>query len=287
MTDLDGRTRIEISIDKLMRRERISRRAFMRRAGRGGIALGALATIPGILAACAPSSGSSGAASSEVRWLNWPAYIDISDDGSTNPSIDAFKEETGLEVEYDEGLLDNADFLAQYAPDLRAGNEHRLGRHVARRLGGGAHGAPRLAGGARPLQAAELDGQHGGLRQGPVVRRGQQVQRLVAGRHHRHRLRPEPDRPRDHHLRRPAGSGLLRTRRRLQRHARHVRADAAVARRGAGERQPSTTCTQAQQKLLERAARATSAASTATSITTRWPPATWPSPWPGRATSAR
>jgi len=122
LTDLDGRTRIETSIDRLMRRERISRRAFMRRAGRGGIALGALATIPGILAACAPSSGSSGGASSEVRWLNWPAYIDISDDGSTNPSIDAFKEETGLEVEYDEGLLDNAEFLATYAPDLREGN---------------------------------------------------------------------------------------------------------------------------------------------------------------------
>ena len=30
--------------------------------------------------------------------------------------------ESGLEVEYDEGLLDNADFLAQYSPDLRAGN---------------------------------------------------------------------------------------------------------------------------------------------------------------------
>jgi spermidine/putrescine transport system substrate-binding protein len=120
LTDLDGRTRIEISIDKVMRRERISRRAFIRQAGRGGIALGALATIPGILAACAPGSSSSAGTSTEVRWLNWPAYIDISDDGSTNPSIDAFKEETGLEVEYDEGLLDNADFLAQYAPVLRA-----------------------------------------------------------------------------------------------------------------------------------------------------------------------
>ena len=42
MTD-HGRTRIETSIDNLMRRERISRRAFMRRAGRGGIALGARA----------------------------------------------------------------------------------------------------------------------------------------------------------------------------------------------------------------------------------------------------
>ena len=28
-----------------------------------------------------------------------------------------------MEVEYDEGLLDNAEFLAHYAPDLRAGND--------------------------------------------------------------------------------------------------------------------------------------------------------------------
>jgi spermidine/putrescine transport system substrate-binding protein len=119
LSDLDGRTRIEISIDKVMRRERITRRAFMRRAGRGGLALGALATVPGILAACAPGGGGS---STEVRWLNWPAYIDLSEDESTFPSIEAFQEESGLEVEYSEGLLDNADFLAQYSPDLRAGN---------------------------------------------------------------------------------------------------------------------------------------------------------------------
>ena len=61
LTDLDGRTRIEISIDKVMRRDRISRRTFMRRAGRGGIALGALATIPGILAACAPAAAAAAA----------------------------------------------------------------------------------------------------------------------------------------------------------------------------------------------------------------------------------
>jgi len=121
LSDLDGRTRIEISIDNLMRRERVSRRAFFGHAGRGGIALGALATIPGILAACSSPSGSGGT-SSTVRWLNWPAYIDLTDDGSTMPSIEAFKEKTGLDVEYDEGLLDNADFLATYSPDLKAGN---------------------------------------------------------------------------------------------------------------------------------------------------------------------
>ncbi|HEX6473963.1 MAG TPA: spermidine/putrescine ABC transporter substrate-binding protein [Candidatus Limnocylindria bacterium] len=123
MSDLDGRTRIEISIDKVMRRERITRRSFMRQAGRGGLALGALATVPGILAACStPGASGSQAASTEVRWLNWPAYIDLTDDGSTMPSVDAFEAESGLTVEYNEGLLDNADFLAQYAPDLQAGN---------------------------------------------------------------------------------------------------------------------------------------------------------------------
>ena len=131
----------------------------MRRAGRGGIALGALATIPGILAACAPSSGSSGGASSEVRWLNWPAYIDISDDGSTNPSIDAFKEETGHRGRVRRGPARQRRVPGHLRARPARGQRHRLGRDDARRLGRGAHGAPRLAGGAGPLQAAELDGQ--------------------------------------------------------------------------------------------------------------------------------
>jgi spermidine/putrescine transport system substrate-binding protein len=131
MGEHDGRSKIEISIDELLRRDRLSRRAFMRRAGRGTIAIGSLMSLPAILAACVPAgnasasasgSGGGGAATGKVRWLNWPAYIDLSDDGSTMPSIDAFTEQTGIKVEYDEGLLDNADFLATYSPDLRAGN---------------------------------------------------------------------------------------------------------------------------------------------------------------------
>ena len=118
MGDLEQRSRLELGIDQVMRRERITRRSFMGRAGRGGVALGALMTFPGLLAACQPG----GSSASQVRWLNWPAYIDISEDETSYPSIEAFTEETGIEVEYNEGLLDNADFLAQYAPDLRAGN---------------------------------------------------------------------------------------------------------------------------------------------------------------------
>ena len=120
MSDLERRSRIELAIDQVMRRDLVTRRTFLRRAGRGGVAVGALLTLPGLLAACGP------AASTKLRWLNWPAYIDIDEeidpDPTQYPSLNAFIAQTGIDVEYNEGLLDNADFLAQYAPDLRAGN---------------------------------------------------------------------------------------------------------------------------------------------------------------------
>jgi len=121
MSDQESRSQIELAIDNLMRRDLISRRTFMRRAGRGGIAFGAALTLPALLAACATPGSSQKAAA--LKWLNWPAYIDIdSVDESKYPSILAFTAQTGIPVEYNEGLLDNADFLSQYAPDLRAGN---------------------------------------------------------------------------------------------------------------------------------------------------------------------
>jgi spermidine/putrescine transport system substrate-binding protein len=124
MSDLGNeRTDIERAIERAMSDERHSRRAFFRRAGRGGVYLATAMSLPALLAACASSSpGASAGASNKLAWLNWPAYIDLSDDESTYPSIDAFMAQTGLEVEYNEGLLANADFLATYSPDLRAGN---------------------------------------------------------------------------------------------------------------------------------------------------------------------
>lgn len=119
MSDPEQRTQIERAIDQFVLGDQLTRRAFIRRSGRGVVTLGALLTIPGIIAACQTGGGSG---SGQVRWLNWPAYIDISEDETSYPSIEAFTEATGIEVEYNEGLLDNADFLSTYAPDLRAGN---------------------------------------------------------------------------------------------------------------------------------------------------------------------
>ena len=120
--DQQERNEIELAISRFFNAEPHSRRAFMRRAGRGGVyVLGAL-SLPAILAACSPGSPGASATAAKLRWLNWPAYIDISDDESSYPSIVTFTSQTRIEVEYNEGLLANADFLAQYAPDLRAGN---------------------------------------------------------------------------------------------------------------------------------------------------------------------
>ncbi|HEY8170938.1 MAG TPA: spermidine/putrescine ABC transporter substrate-binding protein [Candidatus Limnocylindria bacterium] len=117
MRDLEQRSSIELAIDRYVRQDQLTRRAFIHRTGRGMLAVGALMTIPGILAAC-----QSGGSESGIRWLNWPAYMDLSEDEASFPSIEAFIEASGIDVEYNEGLLDNADFLAQYSPDLRAGN---------------------------------------------------------------------------------------------------------------------------------------------------------------------
>ena len=92
MSDPIERTLIEIAMDQNLRRDRITRRTVMRRMGRGVVAVGALSTVPGIMAACQPGEeGSSG----PVAWLNWPEYMDLSEDETAFPSIDAFTEQSG------------------------------------------------------------------------------------------------------------------------------------------------------------------------------------------------
>jgi len=117
----EQRSRIEMAILQAMRHDRISRRAFLGRAGRGGIALGAALSLPALIAACTPSGEGV-----TLEWANWPAYIDIDEESSPNPTpyptLNAFIEQTGINVNYVEAINDNEEFFGTIFPDLEAGN---------------------------------------------------------------------------------------------------------------------------------------------------------------------
>ena len=117
----DQRSKIELAIERTMRQDLVSRRTFLGRAGRGGVALGAMMTLPGLIAACSPDGSGT-----TLEWANWPAYIDIDEenppDPTPYPTINAFIAATGINVNYTEAILDNADFFQQLVPDLSAGN---------------------------------------------------------------------------------------------------------------------------------------------------------------------
>ncbi|MDH4075271.1 MAG: polyamine ABC transporter ATP-binding protein [Acidimicrobiia bacterium] len=106
-----------------------SGRTFGRRAllGAGGL-LGAAAVVGGVLKITGNGGGSGGgiaatgagtlgdstlgSGESNLRVLNWQAYIDPTD-GDVAGTIDRFKEATGIQVQYAEDLNDNNEFYAR------------------------------------------------------------------------------------------------------------------------------------------------------------------------------
>jgi spermidine/putrescine transport system ATP-binding protein len=67
-------------------------------------------------------SGTLGAGDTEVRILNWQAYIDPSEDGAIG-TVDRFQDDTGISVQYSEDLNDNNEFYArEVEPYLGTGN---------------------------------------------------------------------------------------------------------------------------------------------------------------------
>ncbi|MCL2090554.1 MAG: spermidine/putrescine ABC transporter substrate-binding protein [Micrococcales bacterium] len=90
----------------------LSRRAFLGLAGAAG---GTAA-----LTACGMPGGSS---SSQLRWGNWPLYLDQSDDGRSYPSLDDFEEATGIGVQYLEDIEDNKAFFGKVRRMLDLGQD--------------------------------------------------------------------------------------------------------------------------------------------------------------------
>ena len=112
-----------------MSRSALTRRRLLQAAGIGGVAAAA--------AACGAGGGSdtttSGAAPSPsvpadksdtekvVLWSNWVEYLDIDEETSTYPTLEAFQELTGITVSYNEDINDNNEFYAKVRAQLEQG----------------------------------------------------------------------------------------------------------------------------------------------------------------------
>ena len=114
----------DVLISMLMT-NRIDRREFLRRVGAGGVLmLGG----PALLAACGGGTATDGATEGtgasgggNLNVDNWIEYIDLDDDGDS-PTIMRFQDQTGISVNYMEGVNSNEDWFGKYQPQLAAGD---------------------------------------------------------------------------------------------------------------------------------------------------------------------
>jgi spermidine/putrescine transport system substrate-binding protein len=107
----------------------ISRRAALQ--GAGLLGLGAF------LAACGTSGTGGGSPSSAdlepaqdrsdqdktLAWANWTLYLDLAEDGTTYPTLEAFQDETGIEVSYSEDIDGNDTYFGKIQGQLANGDD--------------------------------------------------------------------------------------------------------------------------------------------------------------------
>lgn len=83
-------------------------------------------------AGAAPSAGVSPAAGGGgeqvVNFSNWPLYIDTGEDEQTRPTLNAFTEETGIEVNYYEDINSNEEYFGKIRNQLDA--RQSIGRDI-------------------------------------------------------------------------------------------------------------------------------------------------------------
>ena len=131
MSERDDRTLMDQMLQDAMRK-RLSRRSVLKGAGVGvaGVSLASL------LAACGGGDGAGGDGTDpaevfggepgmKVNFANWPLYIDQSKDKDGNvyyPSLKAFKDETGIDVNYEAIIQSNEEFFGKIQPQLSAGD---------------------------------------------------------------------------------------------------------------------------------------------------------------------
>jgi spermidine/putrescine transport system substrate-binding protein len=104
----------------------LSRRTLLQASGLGAAGL-AVAACGGAGGGGDDSGGGGGGDEGSLSWSNWPAYIDVDDDGAY-PTLVAFEEETGITVKYTEDVNDNEEFYAKVRPQLEQGTS--IGRDI-------------------------------------------------------------------------------------------------------------------------------------------------------------
>lgn len=103
------------SLVQLMRRANVNRRQLLRGAAVGAAGAGAMG-----LASCATGGGGGGGGDG-IIWGNWTYYLDFDEETATNPTLEAFIEEAGFNVDYVEDIDDNNTFYGKIKDALELG----------------------------------------------------------------------------------------------------------------------------------------------------------------------
>ena len=103
----------------MAKKSQVSRRTFLAGAGGSAVDLG--------LAACAADEAlvaaeDVSATDKTLNWSNWPFYIDEDDDGNY-PTLVAFQEKFGIDVNYMVDFDDNNTYYAKVRDQLALGQD--------------------------------------------------------------------------------------------------------------------------------------------------------------------
>jgi spermidine/putrescine transport system substrate-binding protein len=103
---------------------RFSRGELLRRAALGGVAI----SLPGFFAACGGGDGDAAGTTAgpkeladTLRFSNWPLYIDVDEKTKKRPTLEQFKQKTGVTVRYFEDINDNATYFGKIQRPLSQG----------------------------------------------------------------------------------------------------------------------------------------------------------------------
>jgi spermidine/putrescine transport system substrate-binding protein len=133
MTDQGERDFIDPSVMRRVLAHRLTRRSVMRGAGTGAVGF----SLAGLLAACGGDGGGNGTTADpqdvfggepgdQLNFANWPFYVDQTKDKNGDvyyPTVRKFEEETGISVNYEDVINDNAEFFGRIQPLLANGDD--------------------------------------------------------------------------------------------------------------------------------------------------------------------